>query len=92
MSRILALTSLCLALSLSACGSVKVVEKPVPVEVVRTEYVPVPFQLVRPRQLQTVPDTMTYGDAMILWARDREALRNANAQLIAIGKLGNDQR
>lgn len=61
-------------------------------EVVRTEYVPVPSDLLVLRQPSTIPDTLTYGEAVTLWAVDRATIETLLGQLQAIQTLdGTDQ-
>ena len=74
----------------SGCGTTEViVEKPVPVEVVRVERVPVPIDLLIQRNKSTLPDALKYGEALQLWAEDRANLDSVNAQLGAIQGLSN---
>lgn len=78
---------LCLTLCLSGCGSVRVVEKPVTVEVVRERMLPVPADLLVPCYVQPIPETLTYGEAIELWAKDRAATAECNGRLRAIQSL-----
>lgn len=87
-----ALTLLLIPLLLTACANEKIVERPVPYEVVNTEYVPVPEDLTAPVDTATIPDSITYGDALILWAQDRAAIARLNAQLEAIREITNAKR
>lgn len=86
---------LCLPLCLTACGSREViVEKPVPVEVPGpVQYIPVPSDLLLLRQPSTIPDGVTYGEALTLWAIDRATIEALLGQLRAIEVLnaGTDQ-
>jgi hypothetical protein len=95
--KIYALILLCLTswLTLSGCESTRIVEKPVPVEVVRVERVPVPADLLIRHIKVTIPPTLTYGEAIQLWAEDRAIVDKLNGQLQAIevlndGSRGND--
>lgn len=81
-----------LTIALFGCSAERIVDRPVPVEIVRTEYVPVPMELTKAVPPADIPDTITYGQALTLWAQDRKALLNANEQLMAIRKLVDDQR
>ena len=71
----------------SACGTTKIVEKPVPVEVIVVKYVPVPDSFLIRREKSTIPNNLTYGEAMQLWIEDRATLDVQNNQLLAIGTL-----
>jgi hypothetical protein len=62
------------------------------VDVVRTEYVEVPIALTQPVQPQAIPDTLTYAQALTLWAKDRSTIVNLNAQLTAIRNLKDGER
>ncbi len=79
--------SLCLALSLTACGTTRVVEKPVPVEIVRTERVPVPADLLTPVPRETIPESLSFAQALELWQLDRESVEKLNGRLRAIQAL-----
>lgn len=85
--RIPAWIYLCPLPFLTACGGVKVVEKPVPVEIVRYERVSVPADLTAPGQKQTIPARISYGEAILLWAEDRATIDRVNGQLRAIRSL-----
>lgn len=78
---------ICLLLSLTACGTERIIEKPVPVEIIRVEYVPVPADLLHGAQKQTIPETLTYGLGIELWAEDRSTIDILNAKLKAIQSL-----
>ena len=81
------LIPLFLTLSLTACGTERLVEKPVPVEVVRVEYIPIPADMFHMEQKQTIPETLTYGQAIELWSEDRATIEALNARLRAIQAL-----
>ena len=88
--RVYALMLIFLPALLVGCGTTEViVEKPVPVEVVRVERVPVPIDLLIQRNKSTLPDALKYGEALQLWAEDRANLDSVNAQLGAIQGLSN---
>jgi hypothetical protein len=72
---------------LAACGTQKVVEKPVLVETVRVERVPVPADLLALHQPTTIPESMTYGEAMQLWSADRGIIHTLLGQIEAIRSL-----
>ena len=76
----------------ASCSAERIVDRPVPVEVVRTEYVPVPLSLTEPIAPATIPDNITYGTALTLWAQDRRALLDLNARLLEIRNLKNGER
>lgn len=77
-------------LTLSACSTTEIVEKPVPVEVVKTEFVPVPADLVAEIPKNTVPDGLTFADALELWSEDRAIIDTLNARLRGIQGLSED--
>lgn len=74
-------------LLLGACGTTKIVEKPVPVEVVRFERVPVPSDLLVRHQPATIPEQLTYGEAIQLWSADRAIIETLLGQIRAIESL-----
>lgn len=76
-----------LLLSLTSCGTTKVVTVPEVVEVVRTERIPVPVNLLSGCVKSTVPDNLTYGEALSLWAEDRAKLDTCDGQIEAIRSL-----
>lgn len=76
-----------LTFSLIGCGQTKIIEKPVPVEVIKTERVGVPEDLLIRHQKTTVPETLTFGDAMQLWVEDRAMVDKLNGQITAIQSL-----
>lgn len=78
---------LCLLICLTACGTTKVVEKPVLVETVRTEFRAVPGDLLVIAHKTTIPETLTYGEAMLLWSADRAIIDVQNGQIEAIESL-----
>ena len=79
---------LCLLPLLTACGANEVIiEKPVPVEVPVIERVQVPADLLIRRSKTTLPMDITWGEAIQLWAADRDAIDILNAQLDAIQSL-----
>lgn len=85
-----ALLLLFLTIFLTACGTERVVEKPVVVEVPGpVEYVPVPGDLLIRHIKTTVPESLTYGEALQLWAEDRAIIDTQNGQLAAIEVLNN---
>jgi hypothetical protein len=86
----LASAYLSLALLLSACGSREVlVDRPVPVEVVRVEYVQIPTDLTVERPKAPVPPDLNYGEAIALWSEDRARIDTLNGQIRAIRSLEN---
>lgn len=90
--RIYALILLFLAslLTLYGCESTRIVEKPVLVEVVKFERVPVPDKHLVIHNKTTLPDSLTYAEAIQLWAEDRAIVDKQNGQLEAIGVLNNE--
>ena len=69
------------------CATERIVEKPVPVNVVRTERVPVPSDMLVRHQKTTVPDSLTYGEAIQLWSEDRRIIDTLLGQIEAIEAL-----
>ena len=61
-----------------------------PVEVVRFEQVQIPSDLLIQYQPTTIPSTLTYGEAIQLWASDRADLLKSNGQIRAIESLNDD--
>ena len=86
--RLAACAALCLPLSLSGCGQTEIIERPVPVEVVRTEFVPIPADLTEPGAPAVIPDGLTYGDALELWAVDRATIETQAERLRQIRAIG----
>ena len=72
---------------LTACGTERVIEKPVIHEVVRTEWRNVPADLLERCEKQAITEGMTYGEAIEAWAKDRSAIDVCNGRLTAIGTL-----
>ena len=73
---------------LIACAPTRVVTKPEVVTVTKTEWRPVPADLVTPENPSAIPNGVTYGDALALWAEDRKSLAIVNGRLAAIKSLG----
>ena len=76
---------------LAACGQTRIVEKPVPVEVVRVERVTVPHQLLVQYTKSGIPKNLTYGEAIQLWSADRANIDVLNAQIAAIESLNESE-
>lgn len=79
---------------LQGCGTIeRLVQQPVPVTVTETEFIPVPDELLLQRSPVEIAggvgdfSGITYADALVLWARDRQTIKALNAQLQAIGEL-----
>lgn len=72
---------------LTACGTERVIEKPVPVEVVRIERTLVPGEFLVLHPKTEIPEDLTYGDALQLWSEDRAIIDRQNGQLRAIQTL-----
>lgn len=79
--------SLFLIALLTACGTERVLERPVPVEIVRIERVPVPAELLVPIAKQSIPDGITFGEALVKWSHDRATIEALNGRLAAIDSL-----
>ena len=79
---------LCLLIFCQACAPTRVVTKPEVVTVTKTEWKPVPADLVKPENPAEIPNSVTYGDALALWAEDRRSLAIVNGRLKAIESLG----
>jgi len=66
------------------------VENPVVVEVPGpVEYIPVPAELLIHREKSTIPDGITYGDGLTLWAADRATIDMLLGQIRGIEALHN---
>jgi hypothetical protein len=76
---------------LTACGTERVVEKPVIVEVVKTEWREVPADLTARCAKSEIPEAMTYGEALESWAKDRASIDACNGKLAGIESLGVDE-
>jgi len=75
-------------LSLStACAREVLVDRPVPVEIVKVERVSVPSDLLVTETPAEIPEGLTYGDALHLWSIDRAALETVNGRLEAVRAL-----
>jgi len=75
-------------LSLStACAREVLVDRPVPVEIVKMERVSVPADLLVTQEPAEIPEGLTYGDALHLWSIDRAALETVNGRLEAVRAL-----
>lgn len=63
-------------------------EKPVPVPGPTVyEYVDVPSDFLIQHEKTTIPETLTYGEAIMLWSLDRAIIETQNGQIRAIGSL-----
>lgn len=76
-----------IVLLLNACGTERVITRPVIHERQVACYVPVPLDFLEQPTLTSVPDDLTYGEALTLWAEDRAALLVAVARLRSIQAL-----
>ena len=85
--RIFAWTLPFLLLFLTSCGSERVIEKPVIHEVVRIERIAVPSEHLVRHIKTTIPETISYGEAIQLWSEDRAIIEIQNGQLEAIEVL-----
>lgn len=73
----------------AACGTERIVEKPVVVEVPGpVQWREVPADLLLECVKSSIPDGLTYGEALEAWAEDRAQIDVCNGQLQAIGSLG----
>ena len=79
---------LCLTLFFAACGTERVVEKPVIHEVVRVEWREIPSDLTAPCGKSEIPADLTFGQAIELWADDRAQIDTCNGRLAGIESLG----
>ena len=75
---------------LTSCANERIVERPVPVEVVRVETLPVPQDLLSQCAKQPVPESMTYGEALAAWSKDRSCIDILNTRIDAIRMLGDE--
>jgi hypothetical protein len=79
--------------TLTGCARERLIQQPVLAELECPEPNVIPSQLLIQRPLQPIPlgiegfSGITYGDALILWGRDRETITTLNAQLQAIEDL-----
>jgi hypothetical protein len=80
-----------LLLLLTACGTERVVERPVIHEVVRVEWREIPADLTARCPKSEIPDSLTFGQAVELWAEDRAAIEQCNGKLAGIESLGADE-
>ena len=71
----------------SGCSTEKVITQPEVVEIIKVERVSVPNELLVKHQPTTVPETLTYGEALQLWAEDRGIIKTQNGQIAAIESL-----
>ena len=78
----------CLLLCCVACGTERVIEKPVIHEVVRTEWREIPSDLTLPCPKAEIGPEMTYGAALEAWSEDRAAIDACNGKLAGIESLG----
>ena len=78
---------LCLPLCLTACGTERIVEKPVVHEVIKTEWRSIPGDLTTECVKATINSDMTYGEALSAWAQDRASLDVCNGKLNGIKRL-----
>lgn len=78
----------CPLLLLSGCGTDRIIDRPVTVEVVKREYVAVPADLVSEVPPVVIPDGVTYGELIELHARDRAIIYRLNGKLRGIAALG----
>lgn len=84
------LIPLCLLSLLTACGTERVITKPVVVETTKIERVLVPADLLVQHQKTTIPEALTYGEAIELWSLDRASIEKQNGQLKAIESLNEE--
>jgi hypothetical protein len=71
----------------AACANERLIEVPVPVEIVRVERVPVPTDLLVTEAPAEIPQGLTFGDALYLWSVDRASLETVNGRLEAVRAL-----
>jgi len=79
------------ALFILGCSTERVITQPEVVEIVRLERVPVPAELLVMHQPTTVPETLTYGESLQLWAEDRSIIQTLLGQLVAIESLNESE-
>ncbi len=56
-----------------------------------TEIVAVPGDLLVQHQKTTIPESITYGEAMLLWSGDRSIIDPPDAQIKGIASLEGSQ-
>lgn len=71
-----------------ACGTERIVERPVIHEIVKTEWREVPADLLSRCDKTIIEDGMTYGEALEMWAKDRASIDACNGKLAGIKSLG----
>ncbi len=90
--RMRVLASLCLIALLTGCATEKFVPIPEIVEVPGPiQWREIPPSLTTPVSKITIPDALTYGDAIKAWSKDRAAIDKLNGQLLGIKSLNPDQ-
>lgn len=77
-------------LTFSACSTERVITQPEVVEVVRVERVTIPPDLLVLHNPTTLPEALTYGEALQLWAEDRSIIKTLLGQLQAIESLNGE--
>ena len=86
------LASLCLIAFLTGCATEKFVPVPEIVEVPGPiQWREIPSTLTTTVPKVTIPATLTYGDAIKAWSKDRAAIDKLNGQLSGIKSLNHDQ-
>ena len=72
----------------TGCVREVIVEKPVPVEVPGpVEWRDIPPNLLIQHNKSTIPEALTYGEALQLWAEDRASIESLNGNIRAISSL-----
>ena len=92
LNRAVALMSLCILTLLMGCAPSRIVEKPVPVTIEVTKYREFPAGLTQTAPVSSIPDDLTYSQALALWAADRASLITANARLRGIQEVSGGER
>ena len=76
---------------LTGCATEKFVPIPEIVEVPGPiQWREIPPSLTAPVPKVSIPDALTYGDALKAWSKDRAAIDKLNGQLLGIKSLNHD--
>jgi hypothetical protein len=84
---------LCILPFLAACGTTRVVASPVAVEIEgAVQWQDIPADLLVFHQKTTIPEELTYGEAMQLWSADRGIIDTLLGQIEGISTLNNESQ
>ena len=91
LSRKMRISCLIVSFISAGCAKERIVEVPVPVEVVKIQRVQVPDDFLTQHNPVSIPEKVTYGRVLELWAVDRSIIETQNGQLRAIGALNEQE-